>query len=93
MQSCGIIVIPNVTWSAPDSYDYCFDGIPSKSVIAINSSGISQSDLNKYLWLKGYNEAIKRLSPTHIIRYGDMINGEYPDISVYFNNERLLSLR
>lgn len=54
LQSQGVTVIPNVTWSLPDSYDYCFDGIPQQSVIAINSTGAARYGLTRFLWLKGY---------------------------------------
>lgn len=35
----GINVIPNVTWSTPDSYDYSFTGIEKNETIAINCTG------------------------------------------------------
>lgn len=91
--SHGINVIPNVTWSLPDSYDYCFDGIPQRSVIAINSTGAARYGLTRFLWLKGYKEAVKRLNPIAILRYGNFIPGEYEKIGVYFQNERIKMLR
>lgn len=93
LQSQGVTVIPNVTWSLPDSYDYCFDGIPQQSVIAINSTGAARYGLTRFLWLKGYREALSRLRPLAIIRYGTMIPGEDTSVSIYFNNERVLNLR
>lgn len=93
LQSQGVIVIPNVTWSLPDSYDYCFDGIPQHSVIAINSTGAARYGLTRFLWLKGYREALSRLRPLSVIRYGSMIPGEDTSVSIYFNNERVLNLR
>lgn len=93
LQSQGVTVIPNVTWSLPDSYDYCFDGIPQQSVIAINSTGAARYGLTRFLWLKGYREALSRLRPLAVIRYGTMIPGEDTLVSIYFNNERVLNLR
>jgi hypothetical protein len=93
LQSQGIKVIPNVTWSLPDSYDYCFEGIPDNSVVAINSTGVSRYGFCKYLWLKGYNEALKRLKPKAILRYGNFIPGEKAEISTYYHNERIINLR
>lgn len=93
LQSQGVTVIPNVTWSLPDSYEYCFDGIPQQSVIAINSTGAARYGLTRFLWLKGYREALSRLRPHAIIRYGTMIPGEDTSVSIYFNNERVLNLR
>lgn len=92
-QSYGINVIPNVTWSLPDSYEYSFSGIPQHSVIAVNCTAIIGKDTSRYLWLKGYNEMLRRLEPRLIIRYGDRMPGEKEEISVFFPNERLQRLR
>lgn len=93
LQYSGISVIPNVTWSTPDSYDYCFEGIPANSTIAINSTGVARHGLSRFLWLKGYKEALSRLTPRRIIRYGNFIEGENEELSVYFYNERIETLR
>lgn len=93
LQQKGVNIIPNVTWSLPDSYDYSFDGIPENSVIAINCSSIKSCRLSTFLWYKGYEEAIKRLKPKAIIRYGTIMQDEQKEISYYFENERLKQLR
>ena len=92
-QSQGIIVIPNVTWSTPDSFRYAFYGLPKHSVIAINSTGIVGKHASKYLWYKGYEEALKVLEPTLILRYGDVLPFEDKSISVYYTNHNLENLR
>ncbi len=92
-QNNGVNLVPNVTWSLPDSYDYSFTGIPKDSTIAINCTSVIHCNLSKFLWYKGYNEAIKRLNPSLIIRYGAVMDGERKDISIYFENERLKMLR
>ena len=83
----GINIIPNVTWSTPDSYDYSFAGIEKNGTIAINCMGVKRSECSKYLWLQGYKEAVKRLEPKCIIRYGERMPEEHEEISVYFENE------
>ena len=93
IQNYGINYIHNVTWSLPDSYDYNFSGLPKGSIIAINSNGIAGTDCSKYLWYKGYEEALKRLEPSAIVRYGTKMPGENEAISVYFQNERLNLLK
>jgi hypothetical protein len=93
LQSIGITVIPNVTWSTPDSYSYALSGIPKNSVIAINSTGVVSNPASIYLWRKGYDKAIEELTPTRIIRYGNVMPGEYADISAYYDNINLQNLR
>ena len=93
LQQNGVKVIPNVTWSLPDSYDYSFTGIPQYAPVAINCNGVLKHDLSKYLWHRGYEEAVSTLHPALIIRYGTRMPREYSDISLYFVNERLMRLR
>lgn len=92
-QKQGINIIFNVSWSLPESYDYAFAGIPTGCAIAINCTGIKSTHLSKYLWQRGYEEAIKRLNPSLIIRYGDRMPNERENISVYFDNNNLINLR
>lgn len=92
-QKQGINIIFNVSWSLPESYSYAFAGLPTGCAIAINCTGIKGSPVSKYLWQKGYEEAIDRLNPPLIIRYGDRMPNERDDISVYFENANLKNLR
>lgn len=92
-QANGVHVIYNVTWSKPDSYAYSFAAIPHHTMIAINCTGIIGCDASKYLWMKGYEEAIRILEPSLILRYGDIMPGEYTEISRYYQNEHLNRMR
>lgn len=78
-QSKGLDVIPDVVWGDKESFDYCFLGIPKKSVVAISSVGVKMdSDWNNKqgsLFKAGYDEMMNRLEPTTILYYGDMIDG------------------
>lgn len=49
--------------------------------------GIKKHEMSQYLWMKGYEEAVKQLEPSCIIRYGPVMPGERTDISVYFENQ------
>lgn len=93
LQRNGVMVIPNVTWSLPDSYVYSWSTMPRHSVIAINCKGILKHDLSKYLWYRGYEEAVFALQPTLIVRYGTKMPGENTSISIYFENERFNYMR
>lgn len=69
-QEHGIKVIPTIGWSAPDSYEYCFDGVPTHSTITISSVGTQANRQSKELFAQGCREAIKRLQPEQILWYG-----------------------
>ena len=72
MQEQGIKVIPTISWSDKDSFEWCFDGEPTHSTVAISSVGCMKSKEARQAFLDGYNEMIKRLSPEKIIFYGDI---------------------
>lgn len=86
-QYCGLKVIPNISWIHGKDYDISFDGWPKKSLIAVNSTGVGNSDRCKAMWLEGYNIMLETLKPTHILRYGVKIEGECEQISTYYRND------
>ena len=90
-QKQGVIVIPNVSWSRPWSYGFCFDGFPKNSIIAINSTGIGNDSFSIKLWIEGYQRALEVLEPVKIIRYGAKMAGENEAISIYFPNDNYKS--
>lgn len=70
MQERGVNVIPTVTWSYPPSYDFCFDGEPTHSVVAVSSVGCMKSAKLKQMFMDGWHEMMKRLEPSAVIFYG-----------------------
>lgn len=78
-QSLGLDVIPDVVWGTKESYKFCFDGIPKRSTVAVSTVGVKRdkewNNETDSLFRDGYNEMLKRLEPTTILFYGDMIEG------------------
>ena len=72
LQYLGVKVIPTVTWADERTYDICFNYIEKGSVVAISTVGIIK---NKELFLKGFNEMIKRIKPSLILVRGKPIEG------------------
>ena len=68
----GINVIPTVCWSDKESFEWCFDGEPTHSVVAVSSVGTQRSKGTKRKFLDGYFEMVDRLQPTQIIFYGNV---------------------
>lgn len=63
-------VYPSISWSDENSYDWCFDGDPVGGIVAVSSVGTQQNKESKRLFLRGYEEMMKRLSPEWVIFYG-----------------------
>lgn len=87
MQDYGLTVIPTVSWASEESFDFCFDGLPKNSTLAISTIGVKQNKEQFEVWKNGVTEMIKRLTPKRIVVYGGKVEYDYKDIEVvYFEN-------
>lgn len=69
-------VINNIRWGTTETYDYCFEGIPTGSIVAIGTVGGSpRKIIDRERFEQGFFEIIKRLHPHTIIVYG---SSKYP---------------
>ncbi len=66
----GITVYPTISWSTPDSYEWCFDGEPVGGIVAVSSVGTQKTEESKRLFLRGYKEMMDRLRPVWVIFSG-----------------------
>lgn len=67
-QELGILVIPTISWSNERSFDFCFDGVPPYSTVAISVLGCKNS---KQEFILGYRRMLEVLRPRQIICYGE----------------------
>lgn len=63
-QMYGINVIPTICWSDRESFEWCFDGEPTQSVVAVSSVGTQNSKEKKQCFLVAILEMMERLQPT-----------------------------
>lgn len=66
-QSCGLKVIPTISWSVPNSFEFCFDGIERGSIVAVGMIGCKR---NKLEFMYGYDAMLEKIKPEKIICYG-----------------------
>ena len=70
-QEQGFSVIPTISWSRPPSYDFCFLGVPRRSIVAVATVGINLQDPIEYLlFVNGFTEMVRRLTPLLVLSYG-----------------------
>lgn len=69
-QSEGVEVIPTACWSTPDSFDFCFDGIPEEATVAVSSIGVRSGPIDQALFRAGMTELISRTRPRRLLSYG-----------------------
>ena len=86
-QRNGMLVIPTITWSDPSTLEWCFDGEPRDSIVAMSSVGMFRTEELKRWLLTGYEEMMRRICPRRIIW-----RGLIPDEFDRTDRERLIVL-
>lgn len=86
-QANGVRVVPTLNWGGPESFDFCFAGIPQGNVVAVSALGVRAKDEAEPFRV-GFREMLDRLSPSTVVSYGklrfvdDLVGGvsvrEYP---------------
>ncbi len=83
-QQKGFTVIPTVSWSCTDDFEYCFDGIAKHSSVAISSNGCKRNEYSKHIFLEGVEELQHKLAPSTLVVCGNMKELEkYSNIFFY----------
>lgn len=72
MQDIGCTVYPTITWSDKRSLEWCFEGEPYKSTVAVSSVGMMKRKEDKELFMNGWNRMMDILEPETILFYGNI---------------------
>ena len=87
MQRAGLFVIPTVSWAEPETFMFCFDGLPHNATLSVSTIGVKEDPKALEVWRAGMDEMIRRLTPKRILVYGGKLEYDYGDIEVvYFDN-------
>ena len=78
-------MIPTITWSSPDTLEWCFDGEPIGGIVA--TSAVGMFDTQEHIdWLvDGVREMISILRPVAILWKGkvpDALKAEYENVLI-----------
>ncbi|MCC6602499.1 MAG: DUF4417 domain-containing protein [Anaerolineae bacterium] len=85
-QEQGFSVVPTISWSSPASYDFCFLGVPRRSLVAVATVGVNLQDpLENALFLNGFTEMVRQLTPLLVLSYGHLppACGELVETKIY----------
>lgn len=79
-QHHGLRVIPNIRWSCPDDFEFCFTGVPKGSMVAISTHGCSQSSEDVSMHREGIRAMIEKLDPWRVIVHGSRSSRIFNDL-------------
>lgn len=87
-QNQGIKVIPTLSWAEPETFKFCFEGIPQGSIVSISTIGVKKNKEALKIWKQGVDELIKQIKPSTILIYGGKLDYDYGNIKViYYENQ------
>ena len=78
----GMAVVPTLSWSVPESYAFCFDGIPTGGTVATSTVGVMADDAALAIWRDGMAEALRRVRPKRLLLYGSVPEFDFGDVEV-----------
>lgn len=96
MQNKGVNIVPTVEWALYDELEWCLDGLPKQSMLAIGTYGSNKNHLSRYGLIKGVERICKELEPTGILFYGneiESINGLHRNIIWHGNYCKKFEMR
>jgi len=70
MQMYGVKIYPTIMWSDYSSIEWCFEGEPKNSCVAVESLGTQKHEYSKKLFMYGYDAMLEILQPETILFYG-----------------------
>lgn len=74
MQSFNLPVIPTASWSTPDSFAWCFDGLPEGGAVAVSTVGCLVHKDARQGFVAGLQELVRQKRPQLLVVYG-----KYPE--------------
>lgn len=87
-QQKGIKVIPTISWAEPETFEFCFKGIPEGSVVSISTIGVKENKQALQVWRDGMAEMMKQINPSAVIVYGGKLDFDFGEAkTVYFENK------
>lgn len=87
-QRAGLKVVPTLSWAGPDSYAFCFEGVPRRTTVAVSTVGVKGDDDALGVWFAGMGKAMDVLKPKRVLLYGGDIGFDFGDCEIvrYKNN-------
>lgn len=83
-QDSGLTVVPTLSWAQPESYTFCFEGVPRHSTVATSTVGVKGDADALAVWMDGMREAMRRVEPSRVLLYGGDVGFDFGDTEVIF---------
>ena len=78
----GLTVVPALSWSTPESFGFCFEGIPKGATVATSTVGVMGDASALAMWRSGMAEALRRTRPSRLLLYGTVPEFDFGECEV-----------
>ena len=85
MQKLNKNVIPTASFAGEETWDWCFDGLPHNSTVAITTNSVLSDIEAKRVFTGGFNAMMKSINPKEAVicgNYPSWIQEKYPDLKI-----------
>lgn len=85
LQQAGIPMITTAGFAGESSWNWCFDGLPANSTVAVTTNTLRKDPEANRLFVGGINVMVEKIQPTAIVVCGkcpDWIAKKFPNIHV-----------
>lgn len=85
LQQAGIPTIPTAGFADASSWEWCFDGLPKNSTVAITTNCLGRDPEANRLFVGGVNTLVEKIQPTAIVVCGklpDWMQKKFPNIQI-----------
>lgn len=66
----GLKVVPTLSWAQEPTFEWCFNGIGTRSTVATSSVGVKGDAAALDTWFSGMDAAMRQLQPKRLLLYG-----------------------
>ena len=77
LRELGHLVIPCVQWADEPTFEFCFRGLPKRSIVAVSSIGCLKGLISAESFRVGYDRMVKAIDPEAVV-----FNGREPDVEL-----------
>ena len=85
LQQAGIPMIPTAGFAGESSWEWCFDGLPHNSTVAVTTNCLGRDREAHRLFIGGINAMVKKIHPTAIVVCGKVpawLPKRHPNIQI-----------
>ena len=81
-------MIPTLSWAEPETFEFCFLGIPRGSIVSVSTIGVKRDEKAVAIWKAGMQRALEVIEPSAVLVWGGELEFDFGETKViYYDNK------